>query len=189
MSSRQLALSSIVVTCALLLVSRGAHGDISGERGRPIVMQGVLAGDDGRDRARLSVEIERVGFLLNSVQGRYRLARLRFENLGASPVALSVDRDRLEAEPAEGGPVPAIMNLQSGDSAFWDGLSSDLRQALAYPQAIRGVSSPGGRREVVYLYAMFPADRLPQIPAAFVYRIESTGQAIRIEQRATAARR
>jgi hypothetical protein len=152
-------------------------------------MQGVLAGDDGRDRARLSVEIERVGFLLNTVQGRYRLARLWFENLGTAPVALSVDRDRLEADTAEGGPVAAVLNLQGNDSAFWDGLSADLRQALAYPQAIRGTSGPGGRPEVVYVYAMFPADRLSQIPAAFLYRIESTGQAIRIEQRAAAARR
>jgi len=189
MSARQLALSSVVVVSALLLASRAALGDVSGERGRPIVMQGVLEDEQGRERARLSVEIERVSFVLNSVQGRFRLARLRVENLGASPVALSVDRDRLEAEQADGGRVPAILNLQSSDSAFWDGLAAELRQALAYPQSVRGASGPGGRPEVVYVYALFPADRLIQVPAAFVYRIESTGQAIRIEHRATAARR
>lgn len=189
MSARQLALSSVVVVSALLIGGRVAVGDVSGERGRPILMQGRLEGEDNRERARLSVEIERVGFVLNSVQGRYRMARVRFENLSASPVALSVDRDRLEAEQAEGGPVTAILNLQSTDSAFWDGLPADLRLALAYPQSIRGASAPGGRPEVVYVYALFPADRLTQVPAAFVYRIDSTGQAVRIEHRATAARR
>lgn len=185
MSSRQLAVSAVAVVFALLIVVGVALGDISGERGRPIVMQGVLR-EDGADRLRLSVEIERIGFVLNSVQGRYRLARVRVENLSASPMALSVDRDRLEAEPAGGAPVSAVLNLQGADSAFWDGLPAEMRQDLAYPQTVRAASGQG-RPEVVYVYAMFPADRLTKVPAAFVYRIDSTGQAIRIEHRATAA--
>ena len=83
-----------------------------------------------------------------------------------------------------------ILNLQSGDSAFWDGLSGDLRQALAYPQTVKGrTAGPASSPEVVYIYAMFPADRVTEVPGAFTYRIDSLGQTVRIEQRATAARR
>jgi len=177
----------IVIVTALVLSGQRTRGEMSGDRGRPIVMQGVAAGEGGQDRCRFSIEIERIGFLLNTVQGRYRLARLRFENIGTTPVALSVERDRLEVETAT-GPVPALLNLQSGDSPFWDALSADLRQVLAYPQSVKArPSGPGASAEVIYVYALFPSDRVTEMPRAFTYRVDSLGQAIRIEHRATAA--
>jgi hypothetical protein len=185
----RVALLLSVVPLLILAGGRATRGEMSGDRGRPIVMQGIATGEDGRDRCRFSVEIERVSFLLNAVQGKYKLARLRFENLGTTPVALSVERDRLEAEAGAGGPVPAVLNLQSGDSPFWDGLPADMRQILAYPQAVKArASGTGSSPEVVYVYALFPSDRVTEVPRAFTYRIDSIGQPIRIEHRATAAR-
>jgi hypothetical protein len=152
-------------------------------------MQGTVRGDDGRDRCRFSVEIERVGFLLNNVQDRYKLVRVRIENLGTSAVALSANRDRLDLVLQSDATVPALFNLQSADSTFWDSLSGDMRQILAYPQAIRAgrAEGPGSSPEVVYVYALFPKDRITEIPRAFAFQIESLGQTIRIEHRATAA--
>jgi hypothetical protein len=184
----RVALAAAIVVLALVLAGPRMRGEMSGDRGRPIVMQGVLPGENGADRCRFSIEIERVGFTLNTVQGRYKLARLRFENLGTTPVTLSVDRDRVEAETAARGPVPAVLNLQSADSAFWDALPADLRQVLAYPQSVKGRTAGAGTSpEVVYLYALFPADRVTEVPRAFSYRIESIGQPIRIEHRVAAA--
>jgi hypothetical protein len=185
----RLALLVAVVPLVILLVGRGARGEMSGDRGRPIVMQGTVPGENGQDRCRFSVEIERVSFQLNTVQGRYKLARVRFENLGSTPVPLSVERDRLEVEVGSGVSVPAVLNLQSGDSAFWDGLSVDTRQILAYPQTVKArAGGAGSSPEVVYVYALFPSDRVADVPRAFTYRIDSIGQPIRIEHRATAAR-
>ena len=115
MAKLRVTLLVAVVPLLILLADRSTRGEMSGDRGRPIVMQGTVAGDDG-DRCRFSIEIERVSFLLNAVQGRYKLARVRFENLGTTAVTLSVDRDRVEAEMAAGAPVPALLNVQSGDS-------------------------------------------------------------------------
>jgi len=177
----------MAIVASLVLAGQRTRGEMSGDRGRPIVMQGVAAGEGGQDRCRFSIEIERIGFLLNTVQGRYRLARLRFENLATAPVALSVERDRLEVETAT-GPVAAVLNLQSGDSPFWDALSPDLRQVLAYPQSVKPrPTGPGTSPEVIYVYALFPSDRVTDMPRAFTYRVDSLGQAIRIEHRATAA--
>jgi hypothetical protein len=188
MSKLRVTLLVAVVPLLILLTDRSTRGEMSGDRGRPIVMQGTVAGDDGRDRCRFSIEIERVSFLLNAVQGRYKLARVRFENLGTTAVTLSVDRDRVEAEMAAGAPVPALLNVQSGDSPFWDGLSVDLRQILAYPQTVKPrPDGAGASPEVVYVYALFPADRVTEVPRAFTYRIDSIGPAVRIEHRATAA--
>jgi hypothetical protein len=188
MPKLRVALAVAGVLLLIVVTSSRTRGEMSGDRGRPIVMQGTLPGENGADRCRFSIEIERVSFQLNSVQGRYKLARLRFENLGTTPVALSVDRDRVEAEMATRGPVPAVLNLQSGDSSFWDALSTDLRQILAYPLSVKGrPDGPGASPEVVYLYALFPADRVTEVPRAFTYRIDSIGQPIRIEHRATAA--
>jgi hypothetical protein len=176
-----------VVVCSLLLLAHVTRGEMSGDRGRPILMQGVLS-DAGQDRCRFSVEIERIGFLLNTVQGRYRLARVRVENIGTMPLALSVDRDALEADTTASGTVAARLNLQSTDSAFWDALSPDLRQILAYPQTVKArTPGPGSAGEVVYIYALFPSDRVTEVPRAFSYRIDSTGQTIRIANRPTAA--
>ena len=189
MSQLRTACLIAAVPAVLLLATRGTLGEMSGDRGRPIVMQGVLAGEAGQDRCRFSVEIERVGFVLNTVQGKYRLARLRFENMGAAPVVLSVDRDRLDLELSSGAAVPAILNLQRGDSAFWDALSAEMRQVLAYPQSVKArTGGAGGSPEVIYVYAMFPADKVTEVPRAFTYRIDSVGQPVRIEHRATAAR-
>jgi hypothetical protein len=188
MTNLRVAPAVAVVSLLIVLASPATRGEMSGDRGRPIVMQGTAAGDDGRERCRFSIEIERVSFLLNTVQGRYKLARVRFENLGTTAVTLAVDRDRVEAEMAAGTPVPALLNLQSGDSPFWDGLSVDLRQILAYPQTVKArPSGTGASPEVVYVYALFPADRVTEVPRAFTYRIDSVGQPVRIEHRATAA--
>ena len=149
-------------TLVVLASTRLTLGEMSCDRGRPIVMQGAVAAEGGGERCRLSIEIERIGFVLNTVQGRYRLARLRFENLGTTAVALSVERDTLEADAGPGGTVPAVLNLQSGDSPFWDALSPDMRQVLAYPKGVKArPSGTGSSPEVVYIYALFPADKVP----------------------------
>jgi hypothetical protein len=177
-----------VVPAVVLVTSRLTLGEMSGDRGRPILMQGAIAGEGGADRARLSIEIERIGFVLNTVQGRYRLARLRFENISTTPVALSIERDTLEADAGASGPVAAVLNLQSSDSPFWDALSPDMRQILAYPKLVKArPSGPGSSAEVVYVYALFPADKVSEVPRSFTYRIDSVGQPVRIAQRATAA--
>lgn len=190
MRNIRLALLAALVPCLIVLATRHPSGEMSGDRGRPIVMQGVIPGQDGQDRCRLSVEIERVGFLLNTVQGRYKLARVRVENLGTSAVSLSPERDRLELELASGETIPASLDLQRADSTFWDALSADMRQILAYPASIKAGREPrgGASPEVVYLYALFPADRVTALPSAFVYRIDSIGQPVRIIHRAAAAR-
>lgn len=190
MRTVRLASLAALVPCLVVLATLHTRGEMSGDRGRPIVMQGAIPGEDGQDRCRLSVEIERVGFLLNTVQGRYKLARMRVENLGTSPVSLSAGRDSLQLELASGETVPAILDLQSADSTFWDALSDDMRQVLAYPSAIKAGRSPrgGASPEIVYLYALFPADRVTDMPRAFTYRIDSIGQPVRIVHRATAAR-
>ena len=66
MSKLRVTLLVVVVPLLILLTDRSTRGEMSGDRGRPIVMQGTVAGDDGRDRCRFSIEIERVSFLLNA---------------------------------------------------------------------------------------------------------------------------
>lgn len=189
MRQRHLTVLLVLVPSILLLMVPRARSEMSGDRGRAIVMQGAARGDDGRDRCRFSVEIERVSFLLNTVRARYKLARVRIENLGASVVSLSAARDRLDLVLQTGATVPAVLNLQSADSAFWDGLSADMRQILAYPQTIKAGrgESPGSSPEVIYVYALFPSEQITELPRGFAYQIEGLGQTIRIEHRATAA--
>jgi hypothetical protein len=112
------------------------------------------------------------------------------QNFGTAPLTLSADSDRLELVPRSGQAVQAVLNLQRGDSTWWDSLEPSMRETLAYPVTLKGVPAPaGGARspEALYFYAFFPA-QVREVPAGFSYTIASLGQSVRIEHRAAAAR-
>ena len=193
MNRRAVAVVALMVLGILFALDRRSSGSVAGNANPTITFLGEFRGADGRDQYRFIVELERVMFRLLSVQNKYNLVRLRIQNLTAASLALSADKDRLDLLGKSGAPVQAVLNLQRGDSAWWDGLEPGMRETLAYPVALKGVPAAGGGQpsgapESLYFYAFFPSSQVREIPAGFTYTIASLGQTIRIEQRAAAAR-
>ena len=162
MKSQFYALSTI----ALLLALMSSRGEVSGEKGRSSRFIGMLdPASSSMNQCEFSVEIERVSFKLNSLKDKYKVVRIRVENRMTAPIKLSGDQDAIELEMGSGTVVRGTFNLRGQDGPMWDSLSDDLREALAYPLSIRGVKADGvdpRRPEVVYVFAFFPADKVPE---------------------------
>ncbi|HUL73043.1 MAG TPA: hypothetical protein VLT86_08075 [Vicinamibacterales bacterium] len=192
MVRRHLAPVLVLSLALLLVISRGSSGSVSGNSDPTLTFHGFVKGPDGREQYHIVVDVEPTTFLLASVASKYRLARMRVQNSTASPLTLSADQDRLELVPPSGPAVAAILNLQSGDSPFWDSLTAATRERLAYPVAVNGTPAPatGGpprAPEALYVYLFFPQAQVPTVPASFTYRIASLGQTIKLERSAPKA--
>ena len=92
--------------------------------------------DADRGLPKLSVGFDRVIYALNLAGGKYRVFPVMIENRAGAPrLALSREEDGFTIV-ANGHQVRGILDLARADPAMWDGLDSDLRQALLYPDAI-----------------------------------------------------
>jgi hypothetical protein len=147
---------------------------------------------DGSGSYSFNVSIEPLMFRLQSVQGKYRLLRLRVQNSTAATIAFSSDADRFDVI-TRGATVPAVLNPQHVDAPFWDALDATTRETLAYPMSLKGVApaAPGARPaspESIYIYLLVPASQVSQVPDSFTYSIKSLNQVITIRTRPPMAR-
>jgi hypothetical protein len=182
MKSQFYALSMIILLLALM----STRGELSGEKGRSKRFIGMLdPAASSMNQCEFSVDIERVSFKLNSLKDKYKVICIRVENRMSAPIKLSGDQDAIELEMGSGTVVHGTFNLRGQDGSLWDSLSDDLREALAYPLSIRGAKGDGvnsRQPEVVYVFAFFPADKVPDVPRSFQYTIQSLGKAVKIQQ-------
>jgi hypothetical protein len=176
-SIRSLTLLFLVV---LLAAPADSRAEMAGSAGRATPYGGTLDLKDG-SRCDLSIQVERVSFLLTSF-GKYRLVRMLVDCRKQAGLMLSSSADRLELALDDKVTVPAVLSLQRSDSALWDALDVGMRQTLAYPPFIKA-------GEPVYLFAYFPVDQVRTMPRAFSFTIASLGQTVMLQNAATAARR
>jgi hypothetical protein len=170
---------TLMCLVALLAASPDSWAEMAGGAGRATTYGGMVDLTDG-NRCDLSIQVERVSFLLTSF-GKYRLVRMLVDCRKQTGLMLSSSADRLDIS-VEDRVVPAVLSLQRSDSAMWDALDAGMRQTLAYPSSIK----PG---EPVYLFAYFPVDQVKTMPRAFSFTIASLGQTVTLQNAATAARR
>ncbi len=104
-------------------------------------------------------------FRLATLRDKYRVVRIRIRNGGDTRLALALTGDRIELQlPA--GVQAAVLDLGAHDPEVWDGLSPELRGAIAYP---RGVDP--GEEESVFVFV--PIGDAVALPRAFRYTIGS----------------
>ena len=169
---------ALLLAGVLLAAVPEGRAELAGSAGRASSYVGMVDLGNG-DRCELSIQVERVNFLLTTVANKYRLVRILVSCRKQTGLTLSSTADRLEMA-IENRAVPAILSLQRSDSAVWDALDLNMRQTLAYPPAIKP-------NEPVYLFAYFPADQVRTMPGRFMYPIASLGRTVTLEVLATAA--
>jgi hypothetical protein len=170
---------ALVVAGVLLAGALDGRAEMPGSAGRASNYVGMVDLGNG-DRCDLSIQVERVSFLLTTVANKYRFARMLLDCRKQTGLTLSSTADRLELT-IDNKVVPAVLSLQRSDAAVWDVLDLNTRQTLAYPTAIKP-NAP------VYLFAYFPADQVATMPARFTYTIASLGRSVTLQVLATAAR-
>jgi hypothetical protein len=128
-------------------------------------------------------------FKLTWFKAKYKVVRLRVENRKGETIKTSVQKDVIELVLADGKLVEGTFNLKAHDGPVWGSLDDEMRNVLAYPLFIRAAKareeSPA-REEVVYFFAFFPADKVPDVPRSFCYTIESLRKTITLEPWAVA---
>ena len=155
---------SVVVPLMLLLGDTSARAN--GSKSKRVRYGAEVQTGDGPGKAcRFEAEIEPLLFRLATVRGKYRVMRITIRNTGDKRLVLSLTDDRMEVQ-LPSGPRPAILDLGAHDPTLWDGLSPEVRGAIAYP---RGVEA--GEEESVFVFVPV-AD--PVVAArAFRYSIAS----------------
>jgi hypothetical protein len=181
----------LILALSFALSDHRARASVSGNVNVSVDYVAELRIAGATEPYRFNISIEPVMFRLQTVASRYRLVRLRVSNPTPAPVVLSSDADRLEVVPQSGPSVRALLKPQQADPAFWDGLSPEVRETLAYPELLKGTPAPaaGARPEVpesVYIYVLVPAD-VNQAPRSFRYTIASLNQTIVLDTRRAAA--
>src|SRR5688500_4058513 len=120
---------------SLLLFQKSTDGSISPEAGQlRRYVGGLILGDARENRCEFAIEVDKIAFVLNSLENKYRLIRIRVDNFSQTPILLSSDKDSFELKIDENITVKGLLNLRKADPRLWDSLSIDLREALAYPQ-------------------------------------------------------
>ena len=149
-------------------------------------------GEAREERCEFSIEVDKIAFVLNSIESKYRLIRVRVDNFSKTPILLSSDKDIFELRFEGDITVKGLLNLRKADPLLWDSLTIEMREALAYPQTFEPakVSTDGGRErpQPIYLFIFFPKDKVPKLPGSFSYRIDSQDKTCDIRENLPAAR-
>jgi hypothetical protein len=154
----------------------------NGTKGKRVVYEAAIRlGDATAPNCRFLVELEPILFQVESVQGKYKVIRINIKNDSQSRLKLSMDKDSVQAR-AAGRLVNGSLNLAVSDQAWWDGLSANLRKALAYPDQ---TSITQGEEENVFVY--FPVADMPALPEEIRFKIDSVPDSIVLRQRGAAA--
>jgi hypothetical protein len=176
--SRAYAWLGVFLLTALL----PARGELSGEGGRAIRLLGKLDPSAAyTNQCEFSVELEPTTFALTAFKDKWKVVRIKVENLTKEPIKLSANEDSIDLESHDGGIVHGTFDLRAADAPAWDGLSDQLRTDLAYPLAIRQAKD-NRRPEVIYLFAFFPAERVSAVPRAFRYKIKSADKVATLQK-------
>ena len=172
-----------ILLCSLFLVATSTMLAANGSKGKKVLYEAhIVVGDANQPNCHFMIELEPILFQINSVQNKYRVIRINIKNDSLASLKLSLDKDSVQFR-ANSRLVKGSLSVASSDQAWWDGLSSELRRALAYPDqsAIKG-----GEEENVFVFV--PVSDLPTLPVEILFKIDSvSGTPIPIRQRGEAA--
>jgi hypothetical protein len=173
---------------ALWLALAGALGsalEADGGKAKNVILEGRVPAQTGPGSIRFSIDTSPIIFYLTTVNGKYHALLLRVKNDTGAPLALSKDQDSIALTFADGQHVQGLLNLPPVDRATWDGLETEIRTAIAYPDLV-----PAREEEGIYVYVRVADIKTPRLrhemPMSLTYTIKSLPRPVEVRQRATA---
>lgn len=150
-------------------------------RGR-LKMSDTLNGE-----CRFEISLERIPFLLNTVQGKYKAVKITASNASPTEIRLSSDTDTIQLVLNNGDRVDGILNLREKDKHLWDSLDAETRDGLLYPKVIGPAAGTADAKNVspmiVEFFAFFPASQIHDLPDGFEYKIKSFPEPVLINSK------
>jgi hypothetical protein len=119
-----------------------------------------------------STEIDNILFALTSLQSKYKVVRINVRNRGRDTLRFSKSKDQvmLFFPDAAAGRV-GLLDLQRRDPAVWDGLESELRAMLVYPELVE----PGEEENV---FVFIPDPTLTRLPVHVDFMVSSANRTV-----------
>jgi hypothetical protein len=172
-----------VLFCSLFLVAVSTLLAANGSKGKKVIYEAhVRVGNVDQPDCHFMIELEPILFQINSVQNKYRVVRINIRNDSQAPLKLSLDKDSVQVR-TDSRVVKGSLSVASSDQAWWDGLSAELRKALAYPD-----QSVIKRGEEENVFVFVPVSDLPTLPTEILFKIDSVSATpVPIRQRGVAA--
>lgn len=188
----------LIVVLFILCIICGVGYCLTSSKGKLINYEGNQTLETGGLSFRLG--IDKIGFLLNTVDKKFKLVRIRLDNHSKETIRLSAENDNidlyfkkdpnafvdpmkpLEEHRNDSVKIPGILDLSIHDPNLWSSFTEEIRNNITYPNSIEK-----GETEVITVF--FPAAKIETLPLAIRYKIASTqGEAVEIRLRMVRAR-
>ena len=157
-----------------------------GGKAKNVVYETRVPAQTGTGTMQFTIDTSPIIFYLTTVNTKYHVLLIRVKNGTAAPLVLSKDQDTLEFTFANGQKAEGLLNIPAVDRATWDGLETEIRTAVTYPDLV-----PAHEEEGIYVYVRIADVKAPRLrhemPMALTYSIRSLARPVEIRQRAAAA--
>jgi hypothetical protein len=157
-----------------------------GGKAKNVVYEARVPAQTGAGTMQFTIDTSPIIFYLTTVNTKYHVLLVRVKNDTAAPLVLSKDQDTIEFTFANGQKVQGLLNIPAVDRATWDGLETEIRTAVTYPDLV-----PAREEEGIYVYVRIADVKAPRLKhemaIALTYSIKSLPRPVEIRQRSSAA--
>jgi hypothetical protein len=180
MMTRKVLLPTAVLLLALgstLVTVVGADGG----KAKNVTYAGEGQPRSGSGSSAFSVDTSPIIFYLGTVNNKYHVLLIRVKNNMNAPLNLSKDQDSIELRFSGGQKVKGLLNLPASDPGTWDGLETEIRTAIAYPEVVEPHEEEG-----IYLYVPVADLKGPrkthEMPSLIIYNIKSLASPVELRR-------
>jgi hypothetical protein len=157
-----------------------------GGKAKNVIYEGQVRSQTGSGSCQFISDTSPIIFYLGTVNNKYHVLLIRVKNNTDAPLNLAKDQDTIELRFSDGQQVKGVLNLPAVDRATWDGLETEIRTAVAYPEVV-----PPREEEGIYFYVPVNDVKGPrkkhEMPSSIVYNIKSLTKPVELRPRGVAA--
>ena len=157
-----------------------------GGKAKNVIYDGQARPQTGNGSWQFTVDTSPIIFYLGTVNNKYHVLLIRVKNNTDGPLNLAKDQDTIELRLSDGQKVKGLLNLPAADRTTWDGLETEIRTAVAYPEVV-----PPHEEEGVYFYVPVGDVKGPrkrhEMPSSIIYNIKSLTGPVELRRPAVAA--
>jgi len=158
----------------------------NGGKAKSVIYEGWARPQTGSGDWQFTINTSPLIFYLGTVKNKYHVLLIRVRNNTDEALKLSKDQDTIELRFFDGQKVKGLLNLPTADRATWDGLETELRTAVVYPEVVKA-----GEEEGIFLYVPVGDVAAPRknqlMPRSVIYSIKSLPSPLELRERGPAA--
>lgn len=176
----------ILLQAAALLPTLSSILGADGGKAKNAVYTGQARLQSGNGSCQFTIDTSPIIFYLGTVNNKYHVLLIRVKNDADGPLNLAKDQDSIELRFSAGQKVKGLVNLPAVDRATWDGLETEIRTAVAYPEVVQAHEEEG-----IYFYVpvgdVRASRKSHEMPSLIIYNIKSLTSPVELRQRGAAA--